>query len=108
MVINAVMFNNDNHKLIKYIKKDVEENIVKYEEILTHLEGLYSARVKKYPDEMKELTKNFKVIEERRSTLRTKVKDAFAAVEEARNKDQQQRAEEDVPVLPRRGERDGE
>ena len=86
----------------------MEENIVKYEEILTHLEGLYSARVKKYPDEMKELTKNFKVIEERRSTVRTKVKDALAAVEEARNKDQQQRAEEDVPVLPRRGKRDGE
>ena len=108
VVIDAVMFDKDNYKLIKYIKKDVEENIVKYEEILTHLEGLYSARVKKYPDEMKELTKNFKVIEERRSTVRTKVKDALAAVEEARNKDQQQRAEEDVPVLPRRGERDGE
>lgn len=72
------------------------------------MEGLYSARVEKYPDEMKELTKNFKVIEEGRSTVRTKVKDALAAVEEMRNKEQQQRAEEDVPVLPRRGERDGE
>ena len=40
--------------------------------------------------------------------MRTKVKDALAAVEEMRNKEQQQRAEEDVPVLPRRGERDGE
>ena len=32
----------------------------------------------------------------------------MAAVEKARNKDQQQRAEEDMPVLPRRGEKDGE
>jgi hypothetical protein len=72
------------------------------------MEGLYSARVKKYPDEMKELTKNFKVIEEGRSTVRTKVKDALATVEEMRNKEQQQRAEEDVSVLPRRRERDGE
>ena len=31
--------------------------------------------------------------------MRTKVKDALAAVEEMRNKEQQQRAEEDVPVL---------
>ena len=40
--------------------------------------------------------------------MRTKVKDALAAVEEMRNKEQQLRAKEDVPVLPRRGERDGE
>ena len=85
----------------------MEENIVKYEEILTHLEGLYSARVKKYPDVMKEKTKNFKVIEERRFTVRSKVKDDLAAVKESRNKDLQKRAEEDVPVLPRRGEREG-
>ena len=72
------------------------------------MEDLYSARVEKYPDEIKELTKKFKDIEEGRSTVRTKVKDALAAVEEMRNKEQKQRAEEDVPVLPRRGERDGE
>ena len=41
--------------------------------------------------------------------MRTKVKDALAAVEEARNMEQQQRTEEgNVPVLQRRGERDGE
>ena len=56
---------------------------------------------------MKEQTKNFKVIEERRFTVRSKVKDALAAVKESRNKDLQKRAEEDVPVLPRRGEREG-
>ena len=107
VVIDTVMFDKNNHKLIKDIKKDVEENTVKLEEIWTHMEGLYSATVKNYPDEMKELTKNFKVIEEGRSTVRTKVKDALAAVEAMRNKEQQQRAEEDVPVLPRRGGRDG-
>ena len=92
-VMNAVMFDKDNYKLIKDIKKDVDENIVRYEEILTHLEGL----------------EGFKVIEERRSTVRTKVKDALAAVEEARNKEQQQRTEEgNVPVLQRRDKRDRE
>ena len=62
VVIAAVMFNKDNYKLIKYIKKDVAENIVKYEEILTRLEGLYSARVKRYPYEMKELKKTSKLL----------------------------------------------
>ena len=32
----------------------------------------------------------------------------MAAVKEVRNNEQQQRAEEDVPLLSRRGERDGE
>ena len=39
VVIDSVMFNNDNYKLIKDIKKDVEENIVKYKEILTLSKG---------------------------------------------------------------------
>ena len=108
VVIDSVMFNNDNYKLIKDIKKNVEENIVKYKEILTHLEGLYSARANKYKDEVKELTENFKIIEKRRCTVRTKLKDALEAVEEARNKEQQQRRAEDVPVVLRRGDRDGE
>ena len=54
---------------------------------MTHLEGLYSARANKYKDEVKELTENFKIIEERRCTVRTKLKDALEAVEEARNKE---------------------
>ena len=91
VVIDAVMLDKDNYKLIKDIKKNVEENIVKYKEILTHLEGLYSARANKYKDEVKELTENFKIIEKRRCTVRTKLKDALEAVEEARNKEQQQR-----------------
>jgi hypothetical protein len=108
VVVDSVMFNNDNYKLIKDIRKDVEENIVKYKEILTHLEGLYSARANKYKDEVKELTENFKLIEERRCTVRTKLKDALEAVEEARNKEQQQRRAEDVPMVLIRGDRDGE
>ena len=75
---------------------------------MKHLEGLYSARANKYKDEVKELTENFKIIEERRCTVRTKLKDALEAVEEARNKEQQQRRAEDVPVVLRRGDRDGE
>ena len=65
-VIDAVMYDKDSYQLVKDLRKDVEENIVSYEEILTHLEGLYSAKAKKFPKEIKELTKNFKVMEERR------------------------------------------
>ena len=42
--------------------------MVRYEEILAHLEGLYSSKGEKYKDELKDLTENFKVIETRRST----------------------------------------
>ena len=47
-VIEAVMFNKDNYQLVKDLKKDVEENIVKYEEILTYLEGVYSVKPEKF------------------------------------------------------------
>ena len=59
VVIDAVMFDKDNYKLIKDIKKDVEENIVRYEENLMLIESLYSAKAEKYPDEIKDLTKKF-------------------------------------------------
>ena len=77
-----MMYDKNSYQLVKDLRKDVEENIVSYEEILTHLEGLYSAKAEKFPEEIKELTKNFKVMEERR-----------------KNKQQKEREEErDVPV----------
>ena len=51
-----------------------------------------------YKDKVKELTENLKIIEERRCTVMTKLKDALEAVEEERNKEQQQGRAEDVPV----------
>ena len=54
IVIDSEMFDKDNFKPIKDIKRDVEENIVTYEEILAHLEGLHSAKADKYQDELKE------------------------------------------------------
>ena len=94
-VIDTGMYNKVNYQLIKDLRKDVEENIVKYEEILTYLEGVYSAKAKKYATEMAELTKNFEVIAERRSTMRAKVKEAVAAVEEEKNKQQLTRTREE-------------
>ena len=61
-VIDAGMYDKDNYQLVKDLRKDMEENIVKYEEILNYLEGVYS--------DIKELTKNFKVIAETMSTMR--------------------------------------
>ena len=43
-VIEAGMFDKDNYQLVKDLKKEMEENIVKYEDILTYLEGVYSAK----------------------------------------------------------------
>ena len=39
VVIEMKMFDEDNYQVVKELKKDVEENITKYEKILTHLEG---------------------------------------------------------------------
>ena len=41
-VIKAGILDKDNYQLVKDLKKDVEENIVKYEDILTYLEGVLS------------------------------------------------------------------
>ena len=72
VVIELGMFDKDNYQLVKDLKKDVEENIVKYEEILTHLEGVYSVKPDKFKEQLKELTGNFEVMAARRSTVRTK------------------------------------
>ena len=50
VVIELGMFDKDNYQLVKDLKKDGEDNIVKYEKILTHLEGFYSVK----PDKFKE------------------------------------------------------
>ena len=39
-VIEAGILDKDNYQLVKDLKKDMEENIVKYEDILTYLEGV--------------------------------------------------------------------
>ena len=85
-VINGGRYDKDDYKTVKDLKKDIEENIDRYEDILTHLEGVYAAKPTKYGVEMDELTKNFEVIAQRRSTLRGKVKEAVAAIEDERNK----------------------
>ena len=56
---------------------------------------MYSAKAENYTAEMAELTKNFEVIAERRSTMSIKVKEAVAAVEEEENKHNQMRTRED-------------
>ena len=47
---------------------------------------MYSAKPEKFKTEITELTKNFEVMAERRSTVRTKAKEAVAAVEDEKNK----------------------
>ena len=76
----------------------MEENIVKYEDILTYLEGVYSAKPDKFKAEITELTKNFEVMAGRRSTVRTKGKEAVNAIEEEKNKQEQKCLRKDRTV----------
>ena len=71
-VIDEGRYAKDDHQLTKDLKRDMEENIVKYEDILTYLDGVYSAKAEKYTEEIADLTKNFEVIAQRRSTMRGK------------------------------------
>ena len=48
MIIDMKMFDEDNYKQVKELKRDVGDNINKYEEILTHLEAFYSVKPDKY------------------------------------------------------------
>ena len=88
-VIELGMFDKETYQLVKDLKRDLEENIVKYEGILTYLEGVYSVKPEKFKAQITELTKNFKVMAGRRFTVRTKGKEAVNAIEEEKNKQEQ-------------------
>ena len=94
-VIDEGRYNKDNHQVIKDLKREMVEDIVKYEDILTYLDGVYTAKAEKYTVEISEMTKNFEVIAQRRSIMREKIKEAVAAIEEERNKYDQLRTRED-------------
>ena len=51
-VIDAGMYDKENYQMIKDLRKDVEENIVKYKDILAYLEGMYSGKTEKYTTEI--------------------------------------------------------
>ena len=68
------------------LKKDIKENIDRYEDILNHLVGVSAAKPSKYDIEMDELTKNFEVMAQRRSALRGELKEAVPTTEDETNK----------------------
>ena len=67
----------------------------KYEDILTDLDRVYAAKPTKFVVKIDELANKFEVIAQRRSTLRGKVKEAFAAIENERNKYEAKKGKED-------------
>ena len=81
-VIDRGRYDLDDHKTVKDVKKDVEVNIDSFEDIFTHLDGIYAANPYKVAKEMEELAKNFELISQRRETQRKKVKEANAAIED--------------------------
>ena len=86
MIIDMKMFDEDNIKQVKELKRDVGDNLTRYEDILTHLEGLYSVKPEKYKTQLKEIKENFDMMDTRRSTVRGKSLEAVKAIEEERNK----------------------
>ena len=86
MIIEMEMFDKDNIKQVKELKRDVGDNLTRYEDILTHLEALYSVKPEKYKAQLKEMKENFDMLSTRRSTVRGKSLEAVKAIEEERNK----------------------
>ena len=73
-VIDKDHYDEDDFRKVKEIKKDTEAITDKYEEILTYLDSVYSAKPKKMEKELKEVKENFEEIEQRRDTVRKKVR----------------------------------
>ena len=103
-VIEGGRYNEDDYKTGKDLKR---ENIVRYEDILTHLDGVYAAKPTKFAIKIDELAKNFEVIAQRRGILRGKVKEANAPKEEERNTWEVEKGEEDREGSSGSGKRGG-
>lgn len=80
MIIEMGMFDEDNLKQVKELKRDVGENLTRYEDILTHLEALYSVKPEKYKAQLKEMKENFDMLNNRRSIVREKSLEAVKAI----------------------------
>ena len=59
VTIDMRMFDEDNHKLLKDLKRDVGDQLNRYKDILTHLEATYSVKPEKYKTQLKEMKENF-------------------------------------------------
>ena len=94
-MIDKEHYEEDDFRKVKEIKKDTEVITDKYEEILTYLDSAYSAKPKKMDKELKEVTENFDEIEQRRDTVRQKIKEANEHIETERTKDEVKIKEED-------------
>ena len=96
------MFVEDNNKQLKELKRDVGENLNRYEDILTHLEALYSVKPEKYKTQLKEMKENFDMINNRRSIVRVKSLEAVKAIEDERNKKEARSLREERTMTGRR------
>ena len=78
-------YNKEDFKKIRDLRRDQEDTINRYEEIITFLESVYAVKGTKQMNEMEYIVKNFQETTERRNTMRHKLKGANDAVETARN-----------------------
>ena len=107
VIIDMAMYDEDNVKLVKELKLGVGDTLTKYEDILTHLEAIYSVKPEKYTAQLKEMKENFGLIDTRRYTVRSKGLEAIKAIEEKRNKKEAKNLGEDRTLTGSRGSRGG-
>ena len=100
-------YDEDDYKIVKDLKRDTEENIDKYEDIIIHLDGVYAAKLTKLAAEIEKLANNFELNAQRRAILRGKVKEANTAIEEERNKYEVKKSKEDKEGSSGSGKRGG-
>ena len=103
VIFDIGMFDEDNHKQLKELKQDMEENLNRYEDILTHLQALYSVKPEKYNTQLKEMKENFEIINNRRSIVREKSLEAVKAIENERNKKDSRTIREDRTMTGSQG-----
>ena len=106
-VIEKGCYNEEDLKNVKDLNKDTEEITDRYEDIITYLDSVYSAKPAKKKKDMKEVADNFTEVTERRNTLRKKVKEANKAIEAARNKEEVNKGKNGKEASSKDGRRGG-
>ena len=94
-VIERGRYDEDDFKNVKDLKRDIEDIIDRYEDVITYLDSVYSAKPANRDKEMTEVADSFSEFAERRHTVRKKVKEANEVIEVARNKEEAKKNKEE-------------
>ena len=104
-ILERTYHEEEDSNMVKEKKKETETCTTKYEESICWLDSVYSAeRGNKRKGELKDIEDTYKVLEERRDSVRRIVKEVNAKIEERKNEETiKQRAEETRELGERQG-----